>query len=280
MAAVLSVLRPPARHQRRFRRGVHLLPGMFTVANLFCGWVSIVYAMRGDYVTAAPFIGLAMVLDTLDGRIARLANATSDFGEQLDSLADVVSFGIAPAILVFAWGLEPLGRLGWAAGFLWVTATAVRLARFNIQAKDDDKRYFLGLPSPAAAGIPAATVFLYPGGPQELAGALVALPLVVVPAGLMVSHVRYRSVGALLPGHRRSSLTPLVIAGVIAAIVVQPGIVLVAAAYTYMLSGLVGLLLGRFGRARRRGGPADEHPAPADEHPAPADAPQRTSKLN
>ena len=152
MAAVISVLRPPARHGRRSRRGVHLLPGMFTVANLFCGWVAIVYAMRGDYATAAPFVALAMVLDLLDGRIARMANATSDFGEQLDSLADVVSFGIAPAVLVFAWALEPLGRLGWAAGFLWVTATAVRLARFNIQAKDADKRYFLGLPKPGCRG--------------------------------------------------------------------------------------------------------------------------------
>ena len=264
MAAVLSVLRPPPRHQRRFRRGVYLLPGMFTVANLFCGWVSIVYAMQGQYATAAPFIGLAMVLDLLDGRIARLANATSDFGEQLDSLADIVSFGIAPAILVFAWGLEPLGRVGWAAGFLWVTATAVRLARFNIQAKDDDKRYFLGLPSPAAAGVPAATVFLYPEGLQDLAGALVALPLVAVPAALMVSRIRFRSVGALLPGHRRSSLTPLVIAGAIAAIVVQPGIVLVVAAYTYMLSGLIGLLLGRPGRSRRRGMPGAEHRAAPD----------------
>ena len=264
MAAVLSVLRAPARHQRRFRRGVHLLPGMFTVANLFCGWASIVYVMRGEYVTAAPFIGVAMVLDMLDGRIARLANATSDFGEQLDSLADIVSFGIAPAILVFAWGLEALGRLGWAAGFLWVTATAVRLARFNIQAKDDDRRYFLGLPSPAAAGVPAATVFLYPTGLHDVAGALLALPLVVVPAGLMVSHVRYRSVGALLPGHRRSSLTPLVIATVIAAIVVQPGIVLVIVAYTYMLSGVIGLLMGRLGRTRRRAGPADEPPLAPD----------------
>ena len=269
MAAVISVLRPPARHPRRFRRGLHLLPGMFTVANLFCGWVSIVYAMRGDYVTAAPFIGLAMVLDMLDGRIARLANATSDFGEQLDSLADVVSFGIAPAILVFAWGLEPLGRLGWAVGFLWVTATAVRLARFNIQAKDDEKRYFLGLPSPPAAGVPAATVFLYPEGPQDIAGALAALPLVIVPAGLMVSRIRFRSVGALLPSHRRSSLTPLVIAGVIAAIVVQPQIVLVTAAYTYMLSGVIGSLMGRFARTRaRRGGSGDDHPA--------ADAPQQS----
>ena len=106
---------------RRFQRGVFLLPSLLTVANMFCGWGCIVLAMRGDYVTAAPLIGFAMVLDTLDGRIARLTGATSAFGEQFDSLADVISFGVAPATLVYAWGLEPLGRLGGAVAFLYVT---------------------------------------------------------------------------------------------------------------------------------------------------------------
>ena len=135
-------------------------PSLFTVANLFCGYACIVYAMRGDFDTAALFIGIAMVLDMLDGFIARLTNSTSAFGVQLDSLADVVSFGLAPAILAFAWGLWPLGRLGWAAGFLYVTAAAMRLARFNIQTRGgSDKRYFVGMPSPAAAGVIASTVF-------------------------------------------------------------------------------------------------------------------------
>ena len=131
--------------------------------NLFCGYACVVYAMRGEFETAAPFIGIAVVLDMLDGRIARMTGTASEFGVQFDSMADVVSFGMAPAILAFAWGLSSLGRLGWAAAFLFVTAAALRLARFNVQAGSTDKRYFIGMPSPAAAGIVAATVYAYPG---------------------------------------------------------------------------------------------------------------------
>src|ERR1700733_48959 len=127
--------------RRRLRRGVYILPSLFTLANMFCGYACIVYAMRGEYETAAPFIGFAIVLDMLDGRIARLTGTASDFGVEFDSLADVISFGIAPAILSFAWGLQPLGRLGWAAGFVFVSAAAMRLARFNIQSgPGGDKR--------------------------------------------------------------------------------------------------------------------------------------------
>src|SRR5205814_4146492 len=116
-----------------------------------------------EFEWAALFIGFAYVLDMLDGRIARLTGTESEFGLQLDSLADVISFGVAPAVLSFAWGLSPLGRLGGAAGFLFVTAAALRLARFNIQAAaGGDKRYFVGMPSPAAAAIPASTVYFYP----------------------------------------------------------------------------------------------------------------------
>src|SRR5215467_15348996 len=150
-------LRPASRHPLRLRRGVSLLPSLFTMGNMFCGYACIVYAMRGDFETAALFIGIAIVLDMLDGRIARLTGTASDFGVELDSLADVISFGVAPAILSFAWGLLPLGRLGWLAGFLFVTAAAMRLARFNLQANaGGDKRYFVGMPSPAAAAVPAA----------------------------------------------------------------------------------------------------------------------------
>ena len=154
----------------RFRRGVYLLPSLFTVANLFCGYACVVYATRADFDTAALFIGVAMVLDTLDGLIARLTNSTSAFGVQLDSLADVVSFGMAPAILAFTWGLWPLKRLGWAAGFIYVTAAAMRLARFNIQTTTAaDKRHFVGLPSPAAGAVIASTVYLWPDGPAGVA---------------------------------------------------------------------------------------------------------------
>ena len=130
---------------------------------MFCGYACIVYAMRGDLETAAPFIGFAIVLDTLDGRIARLTGTTSAFGVEFDSLADVISFGLAPAVLAFAWGLSELGRLGWAAGFIYVSAAAMRLARFNIQtATQVDKRYFVGMPTPPAAGVVAATVYAWP----------------------------------------------------------------------------------------------------------------------
>src|SRR5438128_11777882 len=159
------------RRRHRVRRGVYLLPSLLTMGNMFCGYACVVYAMRGEYETAAPFIGFAYVLDMLDGRIARLTGAESAFGLQFDSLAEVVSFGIAPSILSFAWGLSPLGRLGWAASFMFVACAAMRLARFNIQT-GGDKRYFVGMPSPAAAGVPAPTVFAYPVGLYDYRDAL------------------------------------------------------------------------------------------------------------
>ena len=146
------------------------------MANMFpAGHACVVDTPRVvEFETAAPFIGLAIVLDMLDGRIARLTRTESAFGKEFDSLADVVSFGIAPAILAFAWGLSPLGRLGWAAGFLYVAAAAMRLARFNIQGMGtNDKRYFAGMPSPpAAGGVTAATVFAYPAGLHDYRAAL------------------------------------------------------------------------------------------------------------
>ena len=158
----------------------------------------------------------------LDGRVARMTGTTSAFGVEFDSLADVISFGMAPAILAFAWGLQPFGRLGWAAGFIFVSAAAIRLARFNIQsAQNPDKRYFVGMPSPAAAGVPAATVFAYPYGLQDWF-ALLALPMVLVPAFLMVSTIRYRSFKTLDLGTRRSYRNLLLMALVIAAIATHP----------------------------------------------------------
>ena len=255
MAKVLSVFRRRARPRppRQLRRGVYLLPSMFTVANMFCGYTCVVYAMRGEYATAAPFLGLAVVLDMLDGPIARLTGASSPFGLEFDSLADVVSFGLAPAILVFSWGLEPLGRLGWTAGFIYVTAAAMRLARFNIQSAGADKRYFVGMPTPAAAGVLASTVFAYPGGLSESWPAMLALALVLVPAFLMVSTLLFRNIlrNAFNVSRRRSYLTLILIAGVLAAIATHPQLVLVLIAYTYLLSGPAGMAISRM---RRRWG--------------------------
>jgi CDP-diacylglycerol---serine O-phosphatidyltransferase len=226
---------------RRFRRGVYLLPSMFTVANLFCGYGCIVYATQQDFDTAAILIGVAMVLDTLDGFVARLTKSSTAFGVQLDSLADVISFGLAPAILAFTWGLWPLKRLGWAAGFIYVTAAAMRLARFNIQsATITDKRYFVGMPSPAAAAVIASTVYLFPFGPDDSQTALLAVPMVVVPALLMVSTIRFRSVKAIEVGWHRSYLALFLAAVALALIASHPRLALVVLAYSYMLAALVG----------------------------------------
>jgi CDP-diacylglycerol--serine O-phosphatidyltransferase len=236
---------------RKARRGMYLLPSLMTVGNLFCGYACVVHAMRGDLYTAAPFIGIAVILDMLDGRIARLTNTTSAFGVEFDSLADVVSFGLAPAVLAFAWGLSELGRWGWAAGFLYVAAAAIRLARFNIQTHTQtDKRYFIGLPSPAAAGVPAATIFLHP---EPLVGkmqALAAIAVVVIPGLLMVSTIKFRSFKTLNVGWSRSYAKLLAFAVLLIFIATEPRFALVLIAYTYLASGFVGLALTRF-RARR-----------------------------
>lgn len=248
--------------RRRFRRGVYLLPSIMTLGNMFCGYACVVYAMRGEFETAAPFIGIAMVLDMLDGRIARLTGTSSAFGLQFDSLADVISFGMAPAVLAFAWGLWPLGRLGWAAGFIFVTAAAMRLARFNIQTAVADKRYFAGMPSPAAAAVPAATVYFavtfYPSGLDEYRKALPMLAVVLVPAFLMVSTLRFRSFKTIDLQVRRSYFVLLGIALFIAAIATHPRAMLVLLAYTYLVSGIVGAIMSR---VRRRGERAADLPA-------------------
>jgi CDP-diacylglycerol---serine O-phosphatidyltransferase len=247
------VLNPLARRHgdrpRRLRRGVFLLPSLMTVANLFCGYACVVYATRGDFDTAAVLIGIAMVLDTLDGFLARLTNSSSAFGVELDSLADVVSFGLAPAILAFQWGLWPAGRLGWAAGFIYLTAVAMRLARFNIQTVSvTDKRYFAGLPSPAAAGVIASTVYLYPWGLQEWRLAVLALPLVLVPALLMVSTIRFRSIKAIDMGWRRSYIALFIGAVLLALIAAHPRLALVAMAYTYVTWAVASFAIARLRR--------------------------------
>jgi CDP-diacylglycerol--serine O-phosphatidyltransferase len=257
------VLNPLARRREdrpeRFRRGVYLLPSMMTVSNLLCGYASIVYSTRGDFDTAAVLIGIGMVVDTLDGFFARLTHSQSAFGAELDSLADIVTFGVAPAILAFTWGLWPLGRFGWAAGFIYVTAAAMRLARFNIQGMAaTDRRYFAGLPSPAAASVTASTVFLYPWGVQDVRIAAVAVTMLLVPGFLMVSTIRFRSVKSIDVGWRRSPLAVLLGAVVIAAIAVHPRIALVVLSYAYVLAALIMFL---YARLHRR--PAVPTPAPA-----------------
>jgi CDP-diacylglycerol--serine O-phosphatidyltransferase len=259
------------RRPRRFRRGVYLLPGAFTLANLFCGYACVVYAMRGEFETAARFVGLALVLDALDGRIARMTGTATEFGLQFDSLVDVVSFGVAPAILTFAWGLAPLGRLGWVAGFVYVTAAAVRLARFNIQHVTD-KRYFVGMPSPAAAGVLASTVYAYPAGVQFYGEALPVLAVVLVPAFLMVSTIRFRSFKTIDLKERWSPTVLILLAVCLGAIVTHPRQVLVALAYGYLFSAFGEMAMNRL----RRRGAVDTAATPAAKR---AEPPAKRGKL-
>ncbi|HZT75476.1 MAG TPA: CDP-diacylglycerol--serine O-phosphatidyltransferase [Vicinamibacterales bacterium] len=255
------------RPRRRLRRGVYLLPSLFTLGNLFCGYACIVYAMRGEFETAAPFIGIAFLLDGLDGRIARLTGGESEFGVQFDSLADIISFGVAPAVLSFAWGLQPLGRLGWAAGFVFVACAAMRLARFNIQ-HGGDKRYFVGMPSPAAAAVPAATVFAYPWGLYDYRAALPVLIVVLLPAALMVSTIRFRSFKTLDLQSRKPYTALVVIAVMIAAVATHPRAVLVVMAYGYLSSAFIGQAITRFkhrsGHGATPGAGADAADASSD----------------
>lgn len=240
--------------RRPLRRGIYLLPTLFTVANLFCGFASLVAAASGSFRRAAVLIILAGVLDGLDGRIARLTGTTSDFGLQFDSLADLASFGIAPAYLAAIWAPPPVGRV--SIPFLFVVCAAMRLARFNIGATagQESRRFFAGMPSPAAAGVVAAMVFTFPDPPTSRALGAARIAVVVVVALLMVSRFRYRSFKEFDLRSRRSFVYVLGIAALLVPILAWPEGTLLILGGTYALSGptywLVGLL--------RRRDPADE----------------------
>lgn len=221
------------------RRGVYFLPSLFTVANVFCGFYSIIASFRGDYGFAAGLIGWCILFDTLDGRVARFANATSEFGKEFDSLADQVSFGVAPAVLVHAWALYQWPRMGWLLCFLFVICGAVRLARFNTQHSSTDKRFFVGLPIPAGAGILAALIFRFPDQMHDRAQSIPVLFLVLVLSLLMVSRLRYYSFKDLDIQRRQPSLSIVFLALVIVTVFIHLQTMLLTMASVYMASGLI-----------------------------------------
>jgi len=224
---------------RKLRRGAHLIPSLFTTANIFCGYVSIVLATTGQFEVSSLLIGIAALLDALDGRVARLTGTTSDFGREFDSLADVISFGVAPAVLAWSWALSDFGRLGWAVSFLYVICGALRLARFNIQSAAADRRYFVGMPIPPAACTIAACVFNHPHRLEDSALKMLSLSMVVVLALLMVSKARYRTFKELDLKARRPYVWVVPFAIVLSLIATHPQIVLLVAAFVYLLSGLI-----------------------------------------
>lgn len=215
------------------------MPSAFTVANIFCGFYAIICAIRGDLGLGGLLIGGAILLDTLDGRVARFANASSEFGKEFDSLADQVSFGVAPMVLAFQWGLHLWPRLGWLVGFLFVICGAMRLARFNIQQSSTDKRFFVGLPIPAAAGVIAALVYRFPSLHETRSEALPVMVLVLVLSLLMVSKVRYYSFKDFDIRRRQPHLVILFVALFFVAIFTHPQTVLLTMASSYLLSGLL-----------------------------------------
>ena len=222
--------------RRKLRRGIYLLPTAFTTGSLCCGFFSLIESSRGDYKSAALLIIVAGVLDGLDGRIARLTGTTSEFGVEFDSMADISSFGIAPAFLAYQWALQSFHRVGWLVAFLFVACAATRLARFNIQHGSADKRFFAGLPSPAAAGVIASVAYAFPNPPVQLGLSVLIGVLVATAALLMVSHIRYRSFKTLDLRSPRSYLSVVAIARVFVAIFVHRNSMMVIAGL-YLLSG-------------------------------------------
>lgn len=237
---------------RRVRRGIYLLPTLFTVGSLFCGFSSIVQASMGRLELAAILIVVAGVLDGLDGRIARLTGTSSEFGRHFDSLADIISFGIAPAFLAYTWALTPLKRVGWLIAFLFVVCVAMRLARFNIQRTLASKRYFVGLPSPPAAAAIACLVYAFPARPERSWVSALVGTMVVGIAVLVVSRLRYRSFKDLDLRARHSYLYVLPLAAVLVAILTHPAGTLLSLSAAYLVSGPFGYLWGWISRHRAR----------------------------
>ena len=222
-------------------RGIYLLPSILTTFGMFAGFYSIVASINGNFTLAAISIMVAMMWDTLDGRVARLTNTQSAFGAQYDSLADLISFGLAPALLVYEWSLSDLGRVGWLAAFIFLACAALRLARFNTQIGIADKHYFQGLPSPAAAGVIASMIWLKFWNFEFFFGTAtfsyyIGVGITIVCGLLMVSNVRYYSFKEL-DSKKASFRFLLVMVLSLIVLLSKPNIFLFTGFFLYMLSG-------------------------------------------
>ena len=241
--------------EMKSRRGIYLLPNLLTTGALFSGFYSIVAAMNQHFGSAAIAIFVAMILDGMDGRIARLTNTQSAFGMQYDSLSDMVSFGLAPSLVIYQWALFGMGKLGWLAAFVYTACASLRLARFNTQATSIDKRYFQGLPSPGAAAVLAGLVWF--GSSYGLIdgttiGAMCFLVTVIIGL-LMVSNIRYHSFKEFDLKNRIPFVTFLIIVPVFVLIAIEPALILFFLAIIYAISGpIFTLILLRRHRVARK----------------------------
>jgi len=272
----------------RLRRGIYILPSMFTVGTLLCGYFAILSTLRGielqtaglsaglaliAFDNAAKAIGWAILFDGLDGRIARLTHSTSEFGREFDSLADVITFGVAPALLTYAWGIRALDatygaeavkhlrQIGWIVTFAYVICGAARLARFNIDSTKgtQDRRFFIGLPIPAAAGVVAAIVHWTKTPVDEWVHGVIGLCVMAILAFLMVSRVRYYSFKGVNLRQRRPYVAIIVLGLIVWLVAAFSEPVLLTLALTYLLSGPLGRIVSRW---------RPQPPAPKEVHAA------------
>lgn len=232
------------------RKGIYLLPNLLTTASLFSGFFAMVSAANGMFEKAAIAIFVSMILDGLDGRVARMTNTQSKFGEEYDSLADMVAFGVAPGLVAFFWSLNSFGKFGWAITFIYVAGAALRLARFNTQIGSVDKKYFVGLPSPSAAAVVAGLVWCFQGFEPQVWLKLLTV-LVVAGAGvLMVSNILYRSFKDLDLRGRVPFAAILVVVLVFVVVTLDPGTVLFVGFLVYGLSGPTQALFRKMRRSK------------------------------
>lgn len=237
--------------EKKRGRGIYLLPNLFTSAALFSGFYAIIAGMSGQFENAAIAIFVSMVLDGLDGRVARMTNTQSKFGAEYDSLADMVSFGVAPALVAFSWALSSAGKIGWTAAFIYVAGAALRLARFNTQIGSVDKRFFVGLPSPAAAALVAGMIWVGSQFSFDMSLQAYSLfgALVVTVAGLlMVSNIYYLSFKEIDFKGKIPFMSLLLVVLVFAVISIDPATLLWLIFLIYACSGPVQALL----RMRRK----------------------------
>ncbi len=220
------------------KKGIYVLPSLLTSGSMFLGFYAILHAFQGDFIRAAMAILFAAILDGLDGRVARLTQTESRFGVEYDSLADLVSFGVAPAVLAYTWALKPFGRFGWLAAFLFLACGALRLARFNVQVNTTESSHFVGLPIPAAAGVIATLVlFVHRLDIVLVNRSIVILLLVYVLAFLMVSSIRFYSFKKFDLIRRKPFSTLVLMVLALVVVIAEPEIMLFAIFSLYIFSG-------------------------------------------
>lgn len=243
----------PENIKKQRGKGIYLLPNLFTTAGLFAGFYAIIAAVDGHFANASIAIFIAMIMDGLDGRVARMTHTESEFGAEYDSMADMVSFGIAPALIIHQWALTSWGKIGWLGAFVFAACAALRLARFNTKVASADKRYFQGLASPAAAALIAGFVWL--GADLGWEGTDKRLIAIIVSVGagiLMVSNIRYHSFKEIDLRGKVPFIVLVALMGAFAVIYLHPPVVLFAGFFVYAISGpVMSLLQFRKGRAEK-----------------------------